>query len=874
MYFKKILGACLAIGLLAFNMPVYATDEAVLGNNRWRVENDGDLIPQADETYDIGSSSYEVDYLYLKSGVVLNGVTYTSFATGTDGNWTNGGLTTTLDVAPTKFILTHSSGDMFATGFTVGTGDFTFANGQKLDGDTNNEIRLIENSDTLKIGFSGDDITIDCTDGGVIFALTDGTDGSVDFMTNNDTDDYIQISTSSNQPLINFVGCNGKITAASGTISFDDENLSTTGTLAAGVSTLTSIALTNGETVSNGTNGTVTVSGNAGGQILDVLDAGTSDSDASISLSADAAADNGDVWRLTSDGATNGLLIENNTSGSQATIASLSTAGVLTLTGALTLSNAEVISNATNGTIRLATNGTGDSITEIYTGNTTNGDATLLLTADADADAGDRMAIQHDGATNSMLFMSDTASADTLATIMTLSKLGVLTLTGAMTLSNGETISNAVDDTVQVESDDSHTVFSIYSSYATNGTAALNLVGDAQADATDSFQIKNNANGTLTIGNDSSAAGTYLTKLTLSSAGLLTLINSETIDNTVDNTVTIGSAASMITKLYSSNATNGTVSLQLVGDAAADATDGWQIQNPADGTLTIGNDSAVSGTYVTKLTLSSAGVLTLVDGETITNASDVVTIGADDAAASLVVSGFEGSASSITIQSDEGDDAVDKFNISMDAADLLTMTTGTTQAATVSTAGLWTLTAATVTGATLLNGATTLGDNIADITTFTGKIAGATPMSFDGNTADGVYTIFAITDPTSSSKTITFPAQTGTIMLTGAATALTAGAAVTLTVGTGNQLFTDTITTDNEDQTITFSGAGSAGDRITIIFITDTGGSGDEVITFETTLVNSEGTLTLANLTAGRYVVTFVSDGAAWNEVSRTAALS
>ena len=150
----------------------------------------------------------------------------------------------------------------------------------------------------------------------------------------------------------------------------------------------------------------------------------------------------------------------------------------------------------------------------------------------------------------------------------------------------------------------------------------------------------------------------------------------------------------------------------------------------------------------------------------------------------------------------------------------------------------------------------------------------ATPISFDGATADTIYTIFAIDDPTSSSKTITFPAVTGQVMLGSAATILTPGAAVTLTIGDGNQTFTDTITTDNQDQTITFSGAGSAGDRITIIFTTDTGGTGDEVITFETTLTQSAGTLTLANLTAGQYVISFISNGSVWIETSRTAALS
>lgn len=106
--------------------------------------------------------------------------------------------------------------------------------------------------------------------------------------------------------------------------------------------------------------------------------------------------------------------------------------------------------------------------------------------------------------------------------------------------------------------------------------------------------------------------------------------------------------------------------------------------------------------------------------------------------------------------------------------------------------------------------------------------------------------------------------------LAGAVTALTPGAAVTLTVGTGRRMFTDTITTDNQDQTINASGTGTAGDEMRIIFITDAAGSADEVITFGTNF-RSTATLTLANAASSRYVVSFVSDGTKWTEVSRTA---
>jgi len=146
-------------------------------------------------------------------------------------------------------------------------------------------------------------------------------------------------------------------------------------------------------------------------------------------------------------------------------------------------------------------------------------------------------------------------------------------------------------------------------------------------------------------------------------------------------------------------------------------------------------------------------------------------------------------------------------------------------------------------------------------------------LVFEGATADGFETSLVSTD-VGADATITLPAQTGTVHVGAAATALTADTTATITVTAGNQLFTYTIDTDNEDCTLTFSAGGAAGDEVTIIFITDSGGSADEVMTFDSTLADSEGTLTLANATAQRYVIRFISDGTIWNEVSRTAILA
>lgn len=107
-----------------------------------------------------------------------------------------------------------------------------------------------------------------------------------------------------------------------------------------------------------------------------------------------------------------------------------------------------------------------------------------------------------------------------------------------------------------------------------------------------------------------------------------------------------------------------------------------------------------------------------------------------------------------------------------------------------------------------------------------------------------------------------------TIQKAGACTALASdGAGTALTVGSTN-CYTLTVD-DNEDQTITFSGAGYAGQEITIIFTT--AGASDETVTFHATLVSSVGTLTLGTDAGKFYTVRFISDGSHWYEVSRTA---
>jgi hypothetical protein len=110
--------------------------------------------------------------------------------------------------------------------------------------------------------------------------------------------------------------------------------------------------------------------------------------------------------------------------------------------------------------------------------------------------------------------------------------------------------------------------------------------------------------------------------------------------------------------------------------------------------------------------------------------------------------------------------------------------------------------------------------------------------------------------------------RAGRVHTSGAAlTTLTPSAAVSLDV-TLNDTYKLTVT-DAEASTITFSAAGNVGQNIKIIFVT--AGTSTEVVTFHATLVSSTGTLTLGTDAGKYYVVSFLSDGTRWYEVSRTA---
>lgn len=140
--------------------------------------------------------------------------------------------------------------------------------------------------------------------------------------------------------------------------------------------------------------------------------------------------------------------------------------------------------------------------------------------------------------------------------------------------------------------------------------------------------------------------------------------------------------------LTGAEATDGILNIQ--ADESDDDADDWAIKALASGNA-LDFQSNTSGSLVSKLAISTAGALTLADSEVIGNASDVVSITADDGAADLTLVGFEASAAQIVLQADQSDDNGDDWRVQNSTANALIFSNDTSGAhvakMTISTAG-------------------------------------------------------------------------------------------------------------------------------------------------------------------------------------------
>jgi len=344
---KRLLAIMLCILLIspyAYARSFEYGDTDTAGNNEWVFDSDGDQIPVDDSARYLGETGSELAGI-VTDGITLAGVTKTSWPSASGVSWTSNGTDTSLEGNASVYI-TESTGVMTATGLDIGASDIVLENDQTIDGGTNNAIILGDNSDTLNIAFDGDDTSITCSDGSIeIIPETSTADGTIALMSAGDTDDYVEIiHTAANLPSVNFKGCDGIISADGGDISFSNENLATTGTLACAAFTGSStgsfggtVTLQNSETIVNSSDGTVEIKANAGETIL--RSEGIELSDGILQIVADDGDDQADIWEFESDASTNDLFIKGGATSSTLVTIQDSTGNITTAGDAIVVND-------------------------------------------------------------------------------------------------------------------------------------------------------------------------------------------------------------------------------------------------------------------------------------------------------------------------------------------------------------------------------------------------------------------------------------------------------------------------------------------------------------------------------------------------------
>ena len=162
-------------------------------------------------------------------------------------------------------------------------------------------------------------------------------------------------------------------------------------------------------------------------------------------------------------------------------------------------------------------------------------------------------------------------------------------------------------------------------------------------------------------------------------------------------------------------------------------------------------------------------------------------------------------------------------------------------------------------------GTISLGGSSAFVT-IGGTITGASPLKFDGLTADAYKTTIAVTDPTAN-RTITLPDKSGIVRVSNV---VALGVTGTLTTNLG----TATVWTVTPTGAITLNdSAGPAASPGAIIsIVVTTSGTNTFDITFGTGF-KSTGALSTGADSGKVFTVNFCSDGTNWNEISRTTAM-
>ncbi len=331
------------------------------------------------------------------------------------------------------------------------------------------------------------------------------------------------------------------------------------------------------------------------------------------------------------------------------------------------LANGETILNGTDDTVEVASD---DEAIVLNLEGFEAKAATLSLSADQGDDTAD-------------VFKLSVSTGDVLSIINGSTTLWSYDSAGVMSGPNGDLISNGTDDKISFESDDAATTVSAQGAEAQSGI--LQVCTDQCDDAGDKYSWTVATDDSMLLKNGTTTIQTWAT------TGLTSTVmsNGDTVTNATDDKLSFQSEDEASTvEALGFEAKNAI--LNLWADQGDDAGDKWSLTSDvtANGLLFKNDTTQVYA-------LSSAGVVSYADSETLTDASDVMTFAFDDAAATVKVAAFEATASNLILQADESDDNGDDWQITSTVANTFTVSNDTSGAQvaklTMTTAGAITL---------------------------------------------------------------------------------------------------------------------------------------------------------------------------------------
>ena len=315
-----------------------------------------------------------------------------------------------------------------------------------------------------------------------------------------------------------------------------------------------------------------------------------------------------------------------------------------------------------------------------------------------------------------------------------------LTVSGATVLNGAVTVGDAATDTVTVTGVVQGGSPLVFEGSTANDFETTFAVTDATADRTITFpdaSVTVNAAGDLS-GNTLASGVTSSSLVTVGGLSTGSIVSGFGSINIASNALTAGAVTGESLTVSGATVLNGAVT---VGDAATDTVTVTGVVQGASPLVFEGGTDDEFETTLAVADPTADRTITLPDASVTLNA-------AGDLTGNTLAAGVT-SSSLVTVGGLSTGSIVSGFGTINIASNALT-------------AGAVTGESLTVSGATVLNGAVTVGDAATDTVTVTGVVLGATPLVFEGSTANDFETTFAVTDATAD-RTVTFPDATITV---------------------------------------------------------------------------------------------------------------